>query len=268
MINEIRSEGGQAFIQSEKDSWRPLKLRSSIGSVKGSDFNQRILMHYVSSCPDIPLVVCLGRAGTGKSFVALAACLELLIDGRDYQKMIFTKPLVSVSRSRFMGTLPGTLDEKVAPFVESIYDVAEAMEKASTVEQLFKERIIEFVPLDFMRGRSFENALVVCDEVQNLDRHELMTLVSRLGKHSRMILLGDPSPLQRDSDPSCSPAILELVESPKFHDSPLTAFVRLNKIMRSPVIELVEDILFSPSQERSELIALGSTNRQERIMKS
>lgn len=252
MVNEIRSEGGQAFIQTEEGCWNPLKISGSIGSVKGSDFNQKTLIHYISSCPHIPLVVCLGRAGTGKSFITLASCLDLLTEGRDYQKMIFTKPLVSVSRSKFLGTLPGTLDEKVAPFVESIFDVAEAMEKVSTVEQLFKERVIEFVPLDFMRGRSFENALVVCDEVQNLDRHELMTLVSRLGKHSRMILLGDPSPLQRDSDSGAQPAILELVNSGKFHASPLTAFVRLNKMMRSPVIELVEDVLFSPSQESSE----------------
>lgn len=241
MCNEIVFEGSQAYLvtNDKPDTRKKIRLASELMGITMADAEQKKLAHYLTQT-EIPLLVIQGRAGTGKNFVTLLGALALLKE-KLFSRVVYTKPLVSASRSRFLGTLPGTLEEKVQPFLESFFDVAEAADCLGTVERYLSDGVITFVPIDFMRGRSFENTLIIADEVQNLNRHELLTLTSRTGKGSRLLLLGDPSEAQRDV--SDGGAFLRLVESPKFVASSLTASVSLTKCMRSPIVELCSDIL-------------------------
>lgn len=141
-----------------------------------------------------------GRAGTGKSIVALSYAIESLEQGR-FDKIIILKPVVPVGRD--LGFLPGTLEEKLLPWMESFKDTLDFIFKNNsddkdgfkieekTYEYLIDSGILEFQPLSFMRGRSIQNTLIICDEVQNCTQHEIKTLMTRAGDGSKVIALGD-----------------------------------------------------------------------------
>jgi predicted ribonuclease YlaK len=214
-------------------------LPAKYGEIEGCDLNQKIALDMMHD-NDIQLVSCLAPAGCGKTFIALATVLRKLIR-KEIHKVYFIKPLIGVSKSKFLGTLPGGVDEKVAPFLESFYDVAYSLGHVHQLERLFSDGKIEFIPVDFIRGRNLDNCYLVVDEVQNLDHHDLLSVLTRLGKRSRAFLLGDPNPEQNDIRHGSG--LVELISDYRFWESGYTSCIHLKKRMRSPIVELAEAIL-------------------------
>jgi len=134
------------------------------------------------------IVIANGPAGTGKTLFATEFGVRYFLTDT-YEKLIFTRPSVSVDEE--LGFLPGTLEEKMAPWVRPIYDVLYNFLSPKEVQQLMEEKIIEIAPLGYMRGRTFKNAWIVADEMQNSTISQMKMLLTRLGENSRLIVTGD-----------------------------------------------------------------------------
>lgn len=134
------------------------------------------------------VVLATGPAGTGKTLFATECGVRNFLSGV-YEKLIFTRPSVSVDEE--LGFLPGTLEEKMAPWVRPIYDVLYNFISPKEVQAMMEDKIIEIAPLGYMRGRTFKNAWIVADEMQNSTASQMKMLLTRLGENSRMVITGD-----------------------------------------------------------------------------
>jgi len=134
------------------------------------------------------IVVANGPAGTGKTLFATEYGVKHFLSDV-YEKLIFTRPSVSVDED--LGYLPGTLEEKMAPWIRPIYDILYQFMSAKEVQSLLEEKIIEIAPLGFMRGRTFKNAWIVADEMQNCTVSQMKMLLTRMGENSRLVITGD-----------------------------------------------------------------------------
>jgi phosphate starvation-inducible PhoH-like protein len=134
------------------------------------------------------IVVATGPAGTGKTMFATETAIKYFLMGT-YEKLIFTRPSVSVDED--LGYLPGTLEDKMAPWVRPIYDILYTFMTPKEVTALMEEKIIEIAPLGYMRGRTFKNSWVVADEMQNSSISQMKMLMTRLGENSRLVITGD-----------------------------------------------------------------------------
>ena len=134
------------------------------------------------------IVVANGPAGTGKTLFATEYGIRYFMTD-SYEKLIFTRPTVSVDED--LGYLPGSLEEKMAPWVRPIYDILYQFLSVKEVTQLIEEKIIEIAPLGFMRGRTFKNAWIVADEMQNSTMSQMKMLLTRMGENSRLVITGD-----------------------------------------------------------------------------
>ena len=146
--------------------------------------------HYVSMLKNKnkKIIVVTGPAGTGKTMLATEHGIYQFLTG-GYEKLIFTRPSVSVDED--LGYLPGTLEEKMAPWVRPIYDVMYQFITPKEVTQLMEEKQIEIAPLGYMRGRTFKNTWIVADEMQNSTVNQMKMLLTRLGENSRLVITGD-----------------------------------------------------------------------------
>lgn len=134
------------------------------------------------------IILATGPAGTGKTLFATEYGIRYFLLGV-YEKLIFTRPSVSVDEE--LGFLPGTMEEKMAPWVRPIYDVLYQFVSPREVQILMEEKIIEIAPLGYMRGRTFKNAWIVADEMQNSTVSQMKMLLTRLGENSRLVITGD-----------------------------------------------------------------------------
>ena len=143
------------------------------------------------------IVVATGPAGTGKTMFATEFGVRNFLLGT-YEKLIFTRPSVSVDED--LGYLPGTLEEKMAPWVRPIYDILYQFISPKEVTQLIEEKIIEISPLGYMRGRTFKNCWIVADEMQNSTISQMKMLLTRLGENSRLVITGDLEQYDRNNE--------------------------------------------------------------------
>jgi phosphate starvation-inducible PhoH-like protein len=134
------------------------------------------------------IVVATGPAGTGKTMFATEMGVKYFLNGT-YEKLVFTRPSVSVDED--LGYLPGTLEDKMAPWVRPIYDILHAFIWPKEVLALIEDKVIEISPLGFMRGRTFKNCWIVADEMQNSTASQMKMLLTRLGENSRLVITGD-----------------------------------------------------------------------------
>jgi len=137
---------------------------------------------------DKKIIVATGPAGTGKTLFATEFGVKNFLLG-NYEKLIFTRPSVSVDEE--LGFLPGTLEEKMAPWIRPIYDILYNFITPKEVVAMMEEKIIEIAPLGFMRGRTFKNSWIVADEMQNSTISQMKMLLTRLGENSRLVITGD-----------------------------------------------------------------------------
>jgi len=143
------------------------------------------------------IVFAIGPAGTGKTMLAVMHGIKLYQEGL-VDKIIVTRPAVSVDED--LGFLPGDLNEKMAPWTRPIFDVMGEYYKQSDIAEMLKEGVIEISPLAYMRGRTFKNAYIIADEMQNATANQMKMLLTRLGEGSKMVVTGDLAQADRVSD--------------------------------------------------------------------
>lgn len=149
--------------------------------------SQTKFLNYLKNKPS-RIIIASGPAGTGKTLFGIEQGIKNYINGT-YEKLIFTRPVVSVDED--IGYLPGTLEEKMSPWIRPIYDILYNFLSPKEVEQLLNEKSIEISPLGFMRGRTFKNCWIVADEMQNCTISQMKMLLTRIGENSRLIITGD-----------------------------------------------------------------------------
>ncbi|SOH92621.1 phosphate starvation-inducible protein PhoH [Monaibacterium marinum] len=145
---------------------------------------------YVQQLMEHELVFGLGPAGTGKTYLAVAAAMQYFLDG-DVDRIILSRPAVEAGER--LGFLPGDMKEKVDPYMQPLYDALNDFMPAKQVEKLIEDKRIEIAPLAFMRGRTLSNAFVILDEAQNATTMQMKMFLTRLGENSRMAINGDMS---------------------------------------------------------------------------
>jgi phosphate starvation-inducible protein PhoH len=143
------------------------------------------------------IVLAIGPAGTGKTMLAVQAGLKLFQEGK-VDKLVVTRPAVSVDED--LGFLPGTLNEKMAPWTRPIFDVLGEYYQQKDIAKMLEEGVIEISPLAYMRGRTFKNAYIVADEMQNATVNQMKMLLTRLGEGSKMVVTGDLAQADRLND--------------------------------------------------------------------
>ena len=180
-----------------------------------------------------------GRAGTGKSALALCAGLEAVLERRQHRKVVVFRPVFAVGGQE-LGYLPGSEAEKMSPWGQAVFDTLSALMTEEVVEEIVDRGLIEVLPLTHIRGRSLHDAFVIVDEAQSLERNVLLTVLSRIGQNSRVVLTHDVA--QRDNlRVGRHDGVVAVVEKLKGH--PLFAHVTLTRSERSPIAALVTEFL-------------------------
>ncbi|WP_182004696.1 PhoH family protein [Priestia aryabhattai] len=193
---------------------------------------------------DIPLVTLQGKAGTGKTLLALAAGLELTQEQQLYNKLSVGRSTVPMGND--IGFLPGEKDEKLAPWMQPIYDNLEYLFNVKSKEELNKilsgyEDLINIEALTYIRGRSIPDQYIIIDEAQNLTKHEAKTILTRIGEGCKIILTGDPQQIDHPYLDELSNGFTYVIE--KFKPYSLSGHVTLTKGERSDFAQLAADIL-------------------------
>jgi len=204
----------------------------------GRSAEQRIALDLLLD-PDVGIVSLGGRAGTGKSALALCAGLEAVMERRQHRKVVVFRPLYAVGGQE-LGYLPGTEAEKMGPWGQAVFDTLGALVGTEVVEEVLDRGMLEVLPLTHIRGRSLHDSFVVVDEAQSLERNVLLTVLSRVGQNSRVVLTHDVA--QRDNlRVGRHDGVAAVIEALKGH--PLFAHVTLTRSERSPVAALVTELL-------------------------
>ena len=206
--------------------------------IHGRSAEQRVALDILLD-DEVGIVSLGGRAGTGKSALALCAGLEAVMEKRQYQKVIVFRPLYAVGGQE-LGYLPGSEAEKMNPWGQAVYDTLGSVASGHVVEEVVEQGMLEVLPLTHIRGRSLHDAFVIVDEAQSLERNVLLTVLSRIGKNSRVVLTHDVA--QRDNlRVGRHDGVVAVVEKLKGH--PLFAHVTLTRSERSPIAALVTEML-------------------------
>ena len=204
----------------------------------GRSAEQRIALDLLLD-HDIGIVSLGGRAGTGKSALALCAGLEAVLERRLHKRVVVFRPLYAVGGQE-LGYLPGSEGEKMAPWAQAVYDTLGALVAQEVIDEVLHRDMLEVLPLTHIRGRSLHDAFVVVDEAQSLERGVLLTVLSRIGANSRVVLTHDVA--QRDNlRVGRHDGVAAVIEALKGH--PLFAHVTLTRSERSPIAALVTEML-------------------------
>ena len=238
----FHSEKGSALARVTAD--KQLKLvrgdRQAFG-LHGRSAEQRIALDILLD-ENIGIVSLGGRAGTGKSALALCAGLEAVMEKRLHKKVVIFRPLYPVGGQE-LGYLPGSEGEKMSPWAQAVFDTLGALVSQPVIDEIIDRGLIEVLPLTHIRGRSLHDSFVIVDEAQSLERGVLLTVLSRIGTASRVVLTHDIA--QRDNlRVGRHDGVVAVVETLKGH--PLFAHVTLTRSERSPIAALVTEMLEGP----------------------
>ncbi|HEY7824023.1 MAG TPA: PhoH family protein [Acidimicrobiia bacterium] len=213
--------------------------------VEPKNVRQTIALHQLLD-PDIPAVSLMGMAGTGKTFLSLAAALEQVLEQGRYRRVSVYRPLVAVGRQE-VGYLPGDLSEKLAPWMAAVHDNLYALfsdagvdAARGAIDELVERGELEMAAVTYLRGRSITGEFVIIDEAQNLELSTLKVILTRMSRDSKVVFCGD---LSQVDNPYISPygGMAALIE--KFKDSALFAHVSLERSVRSPLAEMAATVL-------------------------
>ena len=193
----------------------PLVITTNKKSIVPKTLGQKL---YLQSIQKNPIVFGIGPAGTGKTYLAMAAAISALLKGQ-VQRIVLTRPAVEAGET--LGFLPGDLREKILPYLRPLYDALHDMLDAEDVAKLSEKGVIEIAPLAYMRGRTLANAYIILDEAQNTTPEQMMMFLTRLGDDSRMIVTGDVTqidlPRTKPSGLLQAPRILKNIPGIEFH---------------------------------------------------
>ncbi|MBP2320852.1 PhoH-like ATPase [Kibdelosporangium banguiense] len=204
----------------------------------GRSAEQRVALDLLMD-PDVGIVSLGGRAGTGKSALALCAGLEAVMERGLHRRVVVFRPVYAVGGQE-LGYLPGSESEKMQPWAQAVFDTLGALVSPPVIEEVLDRGMLEVLPLTHIRGRSLHDSFVIVDEAQSLERNVLLTVLSRLGTGSRVVLTHDVA--QRDNlRVGRHDGVAAVIEKLKGH--PLFAHVTLTRSERSPIAALVTEML-------------------------
>ena len=204
----------------------------------GRSAEQRVALDLLLD-PDVGIVSLGGRAGTGKSALALCAGLDAVLEKRAHRRVVVFRPLYAVGGQE-LGYLPGSENEKMQPWAQAVFDTLGAVVSQDVIDEVLDRGMLEVLPLTHIRGRSLHDSFVIVDEAQSLERNVLLTVLSRLGSGSRVVLTHDVG--QRDNlRVGRHDGVAAVIEKLKGH--PLFAHITLTRSERSPIAALVTEML-------------------------
>ncbi|GAB3699252.1 PhoH family protein [Mariniluteicoccus flavus] len=231
--------GGSALgrVMADKQV-RLIKSDREAFGLHGRSAEQRVALDLLLD-QSVGIVSLGGRAGTGKSALALCAGLEAVLERRQHSKVIVFRPMYAVG-GQDLGYLPGSEHEKMSPWAQAVFDTLGAVTNKNVIDEVMDRGLLEVLPLTHIRGRSLHDAFVIVDEAQSLERGVLLTVLSRIGQNSRVVLTHDVA--QRDNlRVGRHDGVVAVVEKLKGH--PLFAHVTLTRSERSPIAALVTEML-------------------------
>ncbi len=222
------------------------KIKEGIWGIRPRNKEQHCALDLLLA-DDIKLVTLVGKAGTGKTMLALAAGLQKVVEEQLYAKMLVSRPIFPLGRD--VGYLPGTIEDKLNPWMQPIYDNVEYLMGLSKTErksgrsyqELIDMGFVEIEPLTYIRGRSIPNQFIIVDEAQNLTPHEVKTIITRVGEATKVILTGDPYQIDNPYVDATSNGLTTVVE--KFKGEAVAGHVTLSKGERSALAELASNVL-------------------------
>ncbi|MFE2284136.1 PhoH family protein [Streptomyces sp. NPDC059443] len=227
-LGRVTADGNVKLVRGDREAF----------GLHGRSAEQRIALDLLLD-PEIGIISMGGRAGTGKSALALCAGLEAVLERRQHQKVMVFRPLYAVG-GQDLGYLPGDASEKMSPWAQAVFDTLSAVAGRAVIEEVLGRGMLEVLPLTHIRGRSLHDAFVIVDEAQSLERNVLLTVLSRIGANSRVVLTHDVA--QRDNlRVGRYDGVVAVVEKLKGH--PLFAHITLTRSERSPIAALVTEML-------------------------
>ncbi|MGE3193229.1 MAG: PhoH family protein [Microbacteriaceae bacterium] len=235
----IKSDRGSALGRVvSKGELRVVRGDRDVFGLHGRSAEQRLAIDLLLD-PEIGIVSLGGRAGTGKSALALCAGLEAVLEKQQHRKIMVFRPLYAVGGQE-LGYLPGDKDEKMNPWGQAVFDTLGALVSENVLEEVVERGLLEVLPLTHIRGRSLHDAFVIVDEAQSLERNVLLTVLSRIGQNSRVVLTHDVA--QRDNlRVGRHDGVASVIETLKGH--PLFAHITLTRSERSAIAALVTELL-------------------------
>ncbi len=225
----------------------PLRVgREGVWRVRPRNLEQYFALDMLLS-PDIHLLTLVGKAGTGKTLLAIAAGLQSVVQDGAYSRMLVSRPIFPMGRD--VGYLPGTVEEKLNPWMQPIFDNLEyifssgrgRMSEHRNYEDLVVSGIIQVEPLTYIRGRSLPNQFLVVDEAQNLTPHQIKTVITRCGADTKIVLTGDPYQIDNPYVDAASNGLTVVAQ--RFQDENIGAHVTLSKGERSELAERATQLL-------------------------
>jgi PhoH-like ATPase len=222
------------------------KIKEGIWGIRPRNKEQHCALDLLLA-DDIKLVTLVGKAGTGKTMLAIAAGLQKVVEEQLYSKLLVSRPIFPLGRD--VGYLPGTIEEKLNPWMQPIYDNVEYLmglskgerKSGRSYQELIDMGFIEIEPLTYIRGRSIPNQFIIVDEAQNLTPHEVKTIITRVGEATKVILTGDPYQIDNPYVDATSNGLTTVVE--KFKGEAVAGHVTLSKGERSALAELASNVL-------------------------
>jgi PhoH-like ATPase len=230
-LGRVHTPGAVALVRGDRE----------VFGLRGRSAEQRLAIDALLD-PEIGIVSLGGSAGTGKSALALCAGLEAVLERQQHKKIMVFRPLYAVGGQE-LGYLPGDAAEKMNPWAQAVFDTLGALVSDNVLEEVLERGMLEVLPLTHIRGRSLHDAFVIVDEAQSLERNVLLTMLSRIGQNSRVVLTHDVA--QRDNlRVGRHDGVASVIERLKGH--PLFAHVTLTRSERSAIAALVTEMLDSP----------------------
>jgi PhoH-like ATPase len=227
-LGRVMGKGLVTLVKGDRDAF----------GLHGRSAEQRLAIDMLLD-PTIGIVSLGGRAGTGKSALALCAGLEAVLERRAHKKIMVFRPLYAVGGQE-LGFLPGDADEKMNPWAQATFDTLGSVVSDNVMDEVFERGLIEVLPLTHIRGRSLHDAFVIVDEAQSLERNVLLTVLSRIGQNSRVVLTHDVA--QRDNlRVGRHDGIASVIEALKGQS--LFGHITLQRSERSEIAALVTDLL-------------------------
>jgi len=237
----VHSDRGSALARvTSRGQMRLVRGDRDIFGLHGRSAEQRLAIDLLLD-PEIGIVSLGGRAGTGKSALALCAGLEAVLEKRQHRKIMVFRPLYAVGGQE-LGFLPGDAAEKMNPWAQAVFDTLGSVVSQNVLDEVLERGLLEVLPLTHIRGRSLHDAFVIVDEAQSLERNVLLTVLSRIGQNSRVVLTHDIA--QRDNlRVGRHDGVASVIETLKGHA--LFAHITLMRSERSAIAALVTEMLES-----------------------
>ncbi len=227
-LGRVTGEGAIRLVRGDRD----------VFGLHGRSAEQRLAIDMLLD-PEVGIVSLGGRAGTGKSALALCAGLEAVLERQQHKKIMVFRPLFAVGGQE-LGYLPGDQQEKMNPWGQAVFDTLGALVSDNVLDEVVERGILEVLPLTHIRGRSLHDAFVIVDEAQSLERNVLLTVLSRVGQNSRVVLTHDVA--QRDNlRVGRHDGVAAVIETLKGH--PLFGHITLTRSERSAISALVTELL-------------------------